>query len=99
QTDGSSGVGNSIAYDRELCRTLLQSAGVPTPWGRSVSGEDDAWAAAQEMGLPVVLRPRYVSGHGRVVGPLATQDEVQAAYRQAAAEGWSPLVESQLAGD
>jgi cyanophycin synthetase len=93
QTDGSSAVGNSIAYDRDLSRTLLQSAGVPLPVGRAVGSAEDAWAAAQEMGLPALLRPRYTSGLGNVSGPLQTQEEVEAAYRAAVSAGWSPLVE------
>jgi cyanophycin synthetase len=99
QTDGSSAVGNSIAYDRELSRTLLQAAGVPVPWGRSVASAEDAWAAAQEMGLPAQLRPRYVSGLGAVNGPLETPQQVEAAYALAVAEGWSALVEHRVAGD
>ncbi len=98
QTDGSSAVGNSIAYDRELSRTLLQAAGVPIPWGRSVTSAEDAWAAAQEMGLPAVVRPRYVSGLGRASEPLETRELVEAAYRVAADEGWAPLVEHHVPG-
>src|SRR5262245_41602863 len=99
QTDGSSAVGNSIAYDRELTRLLLRSAGVPVPDGRTATGADDAWAAAEEAGLPVVMRPRYASGCGAVTGPLATREEVLAVYEAAATEGWTPLVEHAATGD
>jgi cyanophycin synthetase len=99
QTDHSSAVGNSIAYDRELTRTLLQAAGVPLAEARSASSPEEARAAAQAVGLPVVLRPRYASGLGMVTRLLSSEEEVEAAYRQAAAEGWLPLVEHAGAGD
>jgi cyanophycin synthetase len=99
QTDRSSAVGNSIAYDRELTRSLLQSAGVPLPDARPASSPEDARAAAREVGLPVVLRPRYANGSGMVTRCLSTEGEVEASYRQAAAEGWDPLVEHTNGGE
>jgi cyanophycin synthetase len=98
QTDRSSAVGNSIAYDRELTRTLLQSVGVPVTWARSASSPEDARAAVADVGLPIILRPRYVSGHGGVSPILNTEEEVEAAYRRASDEGWSPMVEHSTGG-
>ncbi len=97
-TDRSSAVGNSIAYDRELTRSILQSMGVPLPWGRSVNDAADAWVAAQEMTLPVVLRPAK-TGMGRVLGPFETQAQVEAGFAQARHEGWWPLVDHHAGGD
>ena len=37
---------------------LLHAAGVPVPKGRPVDDVVDAWAAACEIGLPVVVKPR-----------------------------------------
>jgi cyanophycin synthetase len=58
ETDSTSAVAESIAHDKELTRQLLTSVGVPVPAGRVVSGAEDAWAAAQELGLPVVVKPQ-----------------------------------------
>ena len=58
ETDTTSAVAESIAHDKELTRQLLTSVGVPVPAGRVVSDAEDAWAAAQEIGLPVVVKPQ-----------------------------------------
>jgi len=34
---------------------LLDAAGVPVPKGRPVQDAEDAWVAAQEVGVPVVV--------------------------------------------
>ncbi|MFO0865786.1 MAG: hypothetical protein U0744_14240 [Gemmataceae bacterium] len=94
QTDRSSGVGVSIAYDRQLTREILHSVGVPTPWGRSASTADEAWATAEEMTLPVVLRPRYVKSRKTPIGPASTEAEVKAAFDRAYnQDGWTPLID------
>ncbi|MFZ5507349.1 MAG: cyanophycin synthetase [Pseudomonadota bacterium] len=58
ETDRTSAVAESIAQDKELTKALLHAAGVPVPRGRTVSDADEAWAAALEVGLPVVVKPR-----------------------------------------
>lgn len=57
EVDHTSSIAESIAQDKDLTKTLLRSAGVPVPQGRVVSTVEDAWVAAQEIGLPVVLKP------------------------------------------
>lgn len=58
ETDSTSAVAESIAHDKELTRQLLTSVGVPLPAGRIVSSAEEAWTAAQELGLPVVVKPQ-----------------------------------------
>ncbi|HEX3855199.1 MAG TPA: acetate--CoA ligase family protein, partial [Polyangiaceae bacterium] len=58
ETDSTSAVAESIAHDKELTRQLLTSVGVPVPAGRFVESAEDAWAAAEEIGLPVVVKPQ-----------------------------------------
>lgn len=58
ETDSTSAVAESIAHDKELTRQLLTSVGVSVPEGRFVSSAEDAWTAAQELGLPVVVKPQ-----------------------------------------
>ncbi|MEI9938211.1 MAG: cyanophycin synthetase [Pseudomonadota bacterium] len=58
ETDSTSAVAESIAHDKELTRQLLTSVGVPVPVGRIVANAEDAWAAALEIGLPVVVKPQ-----------------------------------------
>ncbi|MBL8797139.1 MAG: SET domain-containing protein-lysine N-methyltransferase [Planctomycetia bacterium] len=99
QTGRTSAVAASIAYDRELVRKLLQPAGVPVPAGQPVYSAEEAWTAAQELGLPVLLRPRYASGRGCATGALHTREALEAAYARATAENWSVLVEQFVAGN
>jgi cyanophycin synthetase len=58
EIDATGAIAESIAQDKELTKKLLDAAGVPVPLGRVVSDPDDAWAAAQEIGLPVVIKPK-----------------------------------------
>jgi cyanophycin synthetase len=58
ETDLTSAIAESIAQDKELTKKLLHAAGVPVPLGRPVEDADDAWAAAQEIGGPVVVKPQ-----------------------------------------
>ncbi len=97
-TDRAGAIGGSIAYDWDLTRGLLDAVGVPTRYGQPVGSRDEAWTGAEYTGLPVVLKPRYHSGRGSILGPFRTKEDIEAAYDQAAAEGWSPLVEHAVDG-
>ena len=55
ETDRTSAVAESIAQDKELTKSLLDAVGIPVPKGMPASTAEAAWAAAQEIGLPVVV--------------------------------------------
>jgi cyanophycin synthetase len=99
ETDSTSAIAESIAQDKELTRTLLRSIGIPTPEGRSVESAEDAWEAAEDIGLPVVVKPQY-GNHGRGVATnLQSRVQVMAAYNAAREEGRSIVVERHAPGD
>jgi cyanophycin synthetase len=99
ETDQTSAIAETISRDKDLTKSLLRSAGVPTPEGRTVSSPDDAWEAAQDIGLPVVVKP-IDGNHGRgVFINLHTQQEIEAAYAVAINEGSEVLVERHIIGD
>ena len=50
------------AEDRELFNALLNKLGIPQPKGTTVFTADEAVAAANELGYPVLVRPSYVLG-------------------------------------
>ena len=58
ELDVTSAVAESIAQDKDLTKRLLHAAGVPVPMGRPVTSAEDAWAVAEEVGLPVVVKPQ-----------------------------------------
>lgn len=99
ETDATSAIAEMIAQDKQLTRSLLSAVGVPVPEGQPVADVDDAWKAAQEIGLPVVVKPQY-GNHGRGVATnLSTQEQIVKAYAAAREEGSSILVESYIPGD
>jgi cyanophycin synthetase len=98
ETDRTSAIGETVSRDKELVRSLLEACGVPVPEGRAVTSAEDAWEAAQDMGLPVVVKPRD-GNHGRGVSlDLATREEVEEAWRIALPEGSDVLVERCIRG-
>ncbi len=50
------------AEDRELFNELLSSLSIPQPSGTTVFTEEEAVAAAEQLGYPVLVRPSYVLG-------------------------------------
>lgn len=92
ETDRTSAIGEGIASDKDLTKTLLASCGVPVPEGALVRSSEEAWEEAQDIGLPVVVKP--VDGnHGRgVTLNLMSEAEVTAAYAIAAEAGDSSAV-------
>ncbi|RZL99896.1 MAG: cyanophycin synthetase [Variovorax sp.] len=98
ETDHTSAIGESIASDKELTKSLLQSCGVPVPEGRVVADAEDAWEAAEDIGLPVVVKPSDAN-HGRGVSlELTTREEVIAAFAVAEPEGSDVMVERFVRG-
>ena len=92
ETDRTSAIGEGIASDKDLTKSLLASCGVPVPEGALVRSAAAAWEEAQDIGLPVVVKP--VDGnHGRgVTLNLMTEADVHAAYAIASKEGDSSAV-------
>ncbi len=98
ETDYTSAIGEGIASDKELTKSLLQSCGVPVPEGQVVDSAEEAWEAAQDIGLPVVVKP-YDGNHGRgVFTNLTTREEVEAAFAVAEPEGSDVMVERFVRG-
>jgi cyanophycin synthetase len=98
ETDQTSAIGESISSDKDLTKTLLQACGVPVPEGRLVDSPEDAWEAAEEIGVPVVVKPRD-GNHGRgVATELMLREEVESAYKLAREEGSGVIVERFIRG-
>ncbi|RJG04680.1 cyanophycin synthetase [Noviherbaspirillum cavernae] len=99
ETDQTSAIAESISSDKDLTKSLLQSCGVPVPEGRLVDSAADAWDAAEDIGIPVVVKPSD-GNHGRGVSTdLKTRAEIEAAYALADAEGSEVIVERFIAGN
>ncbi|WP_137173268.1 cyanophycin synthetase [Massilia sp. HP4] len=98
EIDATGAIAESIAQDKELTKKLLDAAGVPVPQGRSVSDPDDAWAAAQEIGLPVVIKPKDGNQGKGVTVNVTTREQLDAGFRAASEFRDDILVERYLPG-
>jgi cyanophycin synthetase len=99
ESDRTSAIAESIASNKDLTKRLLASCGVPIPEGREVDSAADAWDAAEDIGIPVVVKPTDAN-HGRgVFTDLNTRAEVEKAYEAALGEGSGVMVERFVRGN
>jgi cyanophycin synthetase len=108
ETDHTSAIAESISSDKDLTKRLLAQCGIPVPQGLTVTSADQAWQAAQDIGLPVAIKPAD-GNRGRGVSlNVNTEEAVRAAWLAANATGasWSDtkdnvpvLVERYVIGD
>ena len=98
EVDQTSAVAESIAQDKDLTKRLLHAAGVPVPLGRPVTDVDDAWAVAQEVGLPVVVKPQDGNQGKGVTVNITTRAQLEAAYATSQQYGDDVMVERFLPG-
>src|SRR5690349_20547336 len=72
-----------IASDKRLTNQILSDLGLPVPKQMRVRGPNDAIAAAERLGYPVVVKP-LDGNHGKGVAiNLKEPDQVRAAFEKA----------------
>ncbi|TXF96387.1 cyanophycin synthetase [Massilia arenae] len=98
EIDATGAIAESIAQDKELTKKLLDAAGVPVPQGRGVIDPDDAWAAALEIGLPVVIKPKDGNQGKGVTVNVTTREQLDAGFKAASEFRDDILVERYLPG-
>lgn len=99
ETDRTSAIAESISSDKDLTKRLLTQCGIPVPEGQIVETADQAWAAAQDIGLPVVVKPLDGNRGWGVSLDVNTEDGVRKAWVAAEKEGSGVLVERYVRGD
>ncbi len=99
EMDGTSAIAEAIAQDKELTKKLLDAAGVPVPLGRTAFDVEDAWNIAQEIGLPVVVKPKDGNQGKGVTVNITTREQLEAAYVAASEFRDDILVERYLPGN
>lgn len=97
EIDSTSAVAESIGQDKDLTKRLLHAAAVPVPQGQPVSSVEQAWEVAQQVGLPVVVKPQDGNQGKGVTVNVASRAQLQAAYANAAGYG-TVMVERFLPG-
>ena len=73
---GTSAKSIDVAEDREKFDKLLEKFGIKRPKGMGVLTMDEALAAAESLGYPVLLRPSYVIGGQNMVIAHEREDVV-----------------------
>lgn len=98
EMDCTSAIAESIAQDKDLTKSMLLAAGVPVPHGRPAKTIDDAWAAALEIGLPVVLKPQDGNQGKGVTVNVQDRAHLEIAYAAAFEISDEVLVEKFIPG-
>ena len=99
ESDHTSAIAENISSDKDLTKQLLQNCGIPVPEGSLIKSPEEAWSVAQDIGLPVVIKPTdNNNGYGVSLG-LNTEEGVKAAFHIADAAGSEVLVERYILGD
>ncbi len=99
ESEFTSAIAEGIASDKDLTKSLLKACGVPIPEGQVVHSPEEAWEAAQDIGLPVVVKPSD-GNHGRgVTLDLRKKEDIEAAFHVAYPEGSDVMVERFIPGD
>ena len=98
EMDVTGAIAEAVAQDKQLTKRLLDAAGVPVPLGRAVVNSEDAWAAALDIGLPVVVKPKDGNQGKGVTVNITSLDQLLGAYKIAKEFGSEILVERFLPG-
>lgn len=87
------------AEDRDLFEKALKDLGIPQPPGQTATNEEEAVAAARNIGFPVLVRPSYVLG-GRAMEIVENETDLRTYMRTAvkASPEHPVLVDSYLVG-
>ncbi len=98
-TSRTSHIAVELASDKEETNRILGNLGLPVPQQRLVQTADDAVAAAERIGYPVVVKP-YNANHGRGISiHLTTSEQVAEAFEIAQEHSRSVIVESFISGE
>jgi cyanophycin synthetase len=98
-TSRTSHIAVELASDKEETNRILAHLGLPVPRQRLVQRDDDAVAAAERIGYPVVVKP-FNANHGRGISiHLTTEEQVRTAFEVAREHSRSVIVESFITGE
>src|SRR5919206_664987 len=98
-TSRTSHIAVELASDKEETNRILDTLGLPVPKQRLVQSTEDAVAAAERIGFPVVVKP-YNANHGRGISiHLTSEEQVRTAFELAREHSRSVIVESFITGE
>ncbi len=98
ETDRTSAIAEGISKDKDMTKRLLANCGIPVPEGQRVDSPQQAWAAAQDIGVPVCVKPGDGNRARGVSLELHREADIQAAYEIALEQGNEVTVEEFIQG-
>ncbi|MDP1606961.1 MAG: cyanophycin synthetase [Rhodocyclaceae bacterium] len=98
EIDSTSAIAEAIAQDKDLTKQLLHAAGVPVPIGRIVNDASEAWRVANEIGLPVVVKPKDGNQGKGITVNVSSKDQIEIAFAAARAVRDDVMVERFITG-
>ncbi len=98
QTSDTTAIAVEICQEKPLTNQVLRTVGVPVPEGEVVRSADAAWRVAEDLGLPVVLKPEAGNQGKGVMVNLRSEKEVRDAFEVASQYDSRVLVERHVEG-
>lgn len=93
---GSGVLGSALSMDKVRCKWIWQRLGLPTPDFKLVRSGQDLDAAAQELGLPLIVKPAH-EGSSLGISKVVAAEDLRPAWANAAGydddiicERWMP---------
>lgn len=97
-TDATSCISADISCNKQLTKFILSEHQIPVPYGKVVYSEISAVMAANQIGMPVVIKP-FDGNQGKGVHlNLTANQEVRAAFREASRYSTGIIVEKYIQG-
>ena len=96
--EGTSGIAVDIACDKSLTKHILEQFNVPVPEGRVSLTAEEAIRHAEELGYPVVVKPKCGNKGKHVFLNISNREELVHAFTQAATFDKEIIVEKLITG-
>jgi cyanophycin synthetase len=97
-TDATSCISADIASNKQLTKSILNENQIPVPYGVVVYSEISAIMAANEIGIPVVIKP-FDGNQGKGVHlNLINENQIKTAFQDASKYSNGIIVESYVTG-
>jgi cyanophycin synthetase len=98
QTQGDSSIGLRAVNDKWITLSWLRQIGIPTPRSFLVTRFDDALAAAEHLGYPLVIKPSNRERSLGVTVDIENRADLRAAFEKAIKWSTKVLVEERVSG-
>jgi len=96
--ENTSSIAVDIACDKALTKTLLDEISIPVPQGQVCFLWQDALRCAEDIGYPVVVKPKCGNKGKHVSVNITDQEELEKAFTDALTLGPEVIVEKYIIG-